>query len=504
MSPAPLLGRMAGRRGAGGQSGRRLAGAAAVAAAAAVAVVLVAAAASGVRPSALLGLGQMLVVGEAYPYVRTPYADVARPYGYQSPVQYPVYPYESGYSYGNVEPYYTTMRKDQGKASHEWFPDDYNVGTGPLTPLWTAMGMKQRELQQAALRQQGMGPGLRTTSLLPAPREAHSALQSLSGYSLSREDHAPTTAVGGGQYYSPILPSENEYTPWSIFGDNWADHTYEPSVNTARRSNGASRLRKSVQSKLRAAAEPRLGDTAGFQELAHADWHTRGFSNNYMGMQAPVRNVNALGDHQVGFTDREYNASDVSAEEQNHVVDNALRSVWDVFSGNADVTQLEAPKMGYSLDQHILCDEEDDPALCNPRAYGARPVSEARTNPEWIPYPTNVQLNQGVLATDQRGADRGVLPAGGGVRTYKGRRGDLVKDCTDPASCHLKSAAFSTGPVLPVVPPYGLSHIPDGRNTGVDYQPLFTRPPPAPLPESNTTEPLWLRQLREASGYTGP
>ena len=346
-------------------SGRRapalLAGAAA--ALGAVVLVLVAGAAVDGRPAALLGrLGQMLVVGEAYPYVRTPYADVNRPNGYQSPVQYPVYPYENGYAYANVEPYYSAMHKDQGRADHAWFPDDYNVGTGPLSPLWTAMGLKQRAAAEAALRQQGRAsPGVQTMSLL------------------NREDRSVAHQVDGGQYYSPFLPSENEAPKWSIFGDSWADHTYQPSVNSAR-GRGGSRQR---QSTLRAIAEARLGDSAGFQQLAHADWHKdmRAFSNNYMGMHAPVRNIDALGDHQVGFSDREYNASGVSAEEQNHVVDNALRTVWDFVSGPSKVTQFAAPKMGYSLDNNILCEEENDPAMCTPSAYGARPVSEARTNP---------------------------------------------------------------------------------------------------------------------------
>ena len=457
-----------------------------VAAFGAVVLLLVAGTASDGRPAALLGrLGQMLVVGEAYPYVRTPYADVNRPYGYQSPVQYPVYPYENGYAYANVEPYYSSMHKDQGRADHAWLPDDYNVGTCPLSPLWTAMGLKQREEAEAALRQQRRAPGVQTMSLF------------------NREVHSVAHQVDGGQYYSPFLPSENESPKWSIFGNNWADHTYEPSVNSLRRARGGSRQR---QSTLRAIAEARLGDTAGFQQLAHADWHKdmRAFSNNYMGMHTPVRNIDALGDHQVGFSDREYNASDVSAEEQNHVVDNALRSVWDFVSGNAEVTQWAAPKMGYSLDNNILCEEENDPAMCTPSAYGARPVSEARTNPRWIPYDTNTRLNQGVLATDQHGPDRGVLPAGGGLRTFQGRRGDLIKDCTDPASCHLKSGVLSgRGPVLPVVPPYGLSRIPDGHNMGVDYRPLFTRPPKA-QPLDDGPEPDWVKQLRNVSGYAGP
>jgi len=425
--------------------------------------------------ASLLG-GQMLVVGEAYPYVRTPYSDSYRPYGYQTPAQYPVYPYESGYSYENVSPLYEGYHKDAGRQDHDWFPDDYNVGTGPMTPLWTAMGMKQ-QARESALRQ------TMTTSL-------------------DRTDFSPSTTVTDGQYYSPILPTETEAPTWNLFGDNWQDHTYEPSVNLrAREAVGhGSQL---LQSQLRAAArsEARLGDDRGFQQLAHADWQTRGHSNNYMGMQAPVRNIDPLGDHQVGFNDMEYNATGVGAEEQNHVVDNALRSAWDVFAGNEDVTKFEMPKMGFSLDNHILCEEENDPSLCSPRAY--RPVSEEHTNPNTIPYPTNVQLSQGVLAADAIGPNRGVRPAGGGLRTYKGRRGDIIKDCTDPASCHFKSGT-SNGPILPIVAPYGLSRIPDGQSMGVDMQPIVSRPPPKALTEWNGTEPEWLRSLRNVSGYTGP
>lgn len=123
------------------------------------------------------------------------------------------------------------------------------------------------------------------------------------------------------------------------------------------------------------------------------------------------------------------------------------------------------------------------------------------TNPQWIPYPTNVHLGEGVLATGERGPERGVLPAGGGVRTFHGRRGDLVKDCTDPAACHLQSGT-SNGPVLPAVPPYGLSRIPEGQSVGVDMQPLFSRPPPAVTKAG--PEPNWLKELRNASGYQGP
>jgi hypothetical protein len=61
---------------------------------------------------------------------------------------------------------------------------------------------------------------------------------------------------------------------------------------------------------------------------------------------------------------------------------------------------------------------------------------------------------------------------------------------------------MSNGPVLPVVPPYGLSRIPEGQSFGVDMQPLFSRPPPA---VNNTgPEPDWLKELRNVSGYEGP
>ena len=352
MVAAPLLGgRQPGRR-------RELATAAGLAG---VLVVVALAASPGPQTGLLqLGGGQILVIGEAYPYVGTPYSDSYRPYGYQSPAQYPVYPYENGQSYGNVRPYYEAYGKNEGKTYHEWFPDDYNTGTGPLSPLWTAMAGKQRRVQQEAALHIGFGPGL--------SRAVTTTLNAV--------DHAPTRAVEGGQYYSPVLPSEDESPAWNLFGDNWADHTYEPSVNPRSRSpvgNGA----KLLHSQLRAAAPnmAALGDDRGFQQLAHSDWRTRGHSNNYMGMEAPVHNANALGDHQVGFTDREYNASVVDAEEQNHVVDNALRSMWDVFAGNEDVTSFEAPKMGFSLDNHVLCEEEDDPALCAEHPAVGRPVS---------------------------------------------------------------------------------------------------------------------------------
>lgn len=137
---------------------------------AAAATLLVLALAAAPGPASLLSVGQMLVVGEAYPYVRTPYSDVARPYGYQTPAQYPVYPYESGYSYSNVQPYYEQYHKAEGKANHEWFPDNYNVGTGPLSPLWTAMAGKQWKPQQAELRQ-SMGSGMeRAMTMLPQLR----------------------------------------------------------------------------------------------------------------------------------------------------------------------------------------------------------------------------------------------------------------------------------------------------------------------------------------------
>lgn len=55
---------------------------------------------------------------------------------------------------------------------------------------------------------------------------------------------------------------------------------------------------------------------------------------------------------------------------------------------------------------------------------------------------------------------------------------------------------------MPVVPPYGLSRIPDGYNVGVDYRPLFTRPPTAALDVG--PEPDWVKQLRNVSGYAGP
>jgi len=453
---------------------------------AAVMVLVLVAGGGGRSASLFMTGGQMLVVGEAYPYVRTPYSDSYRPYGYQTPAQYPVYPYESGYSYSNVEPYYSDYHKDAGKQSHEWFPDNYNVGTGPMTPLWTAMGMKQAEARQAALRQQGTG----------LDRAMRTSL-------LNQQDYSPTTNVGGGQYYSPILPTETETPTWNLFGDGWQDHTYEPSVNLKERREDAGQGSQALHSQLRAGvrSEARLGDDRGFQQLAHAEWHTRGHSNNYMGMHAPVGNIDALGDHQVGFHDTEYNATGVGAEEQNHVVDNALRSAWDMFAGNDDVTAFEMPKMGFSLDNHIRCEEENDPSLCSPRP--DRLVSEEHTNPNWIPYPTNVQLSQGILAADSYGPNRGVLPAGGGLRTYHGRRGDLIKDCTDPASCHLKSN-LPNGPIFPSVPPYGLSRIPDGQSVGVDMQPIFSRPPPKPLNETAGPEPDWLHNLRDVSGYTGP
>lgn len=332
--------------------GRTTASVLRVGAAAVVAVCLLAAASGAGGRVVLLGGTQMLVVGEAYPYVRTPYSDVYRPYGYQAPAEYPLYPYESGYTYKNVEPYYQQYHKDDSKTYHEWFPDDYNVGTGPLTPLWTAMGMKQMQAQQAALRQrmepsplQALGTPEKTEET-PKKNNGRTKKNNNKKYGLGMGHYAPTQAVDGGQYYSPILPTENEFTPWSIFGDNWADHTYEPSVNPgANREARGHAGSKLLESKLRAAAksEARLGDDRGFQQLAHADWHSRGHSNNYMGMRAPVRNVNPLGDHQLGWSDVEYNVTDSpeAVEKQNLVVDKTLRSMWDVFAGNEDVTQFQ-------------------------------------------------------------------------------------------------------------------------------------------------------------------
>lgn len=310
--------------------------------------------------------------------------------------------------------------------------------------------------------------------------------------SLGRVDYSPTHEVLGGQYYSPVLPTENETPQWTIFGDNWHDHTYEPMVDQARRpEHGATRLQSQ-------GVGARLGDRRGFQQLAHADWETKGHSNNYMGMRAPVRNNNPLGDHQVGFSDaryparREVNGTEVDvadAEAGNKVVDNTLRYMWDVFAGNQDVTQMAAPKMGYSLDTHVRCAEEDDPALCDMHPAVGRPVSTMHTNPKWIPYPTNARLKQGVLAREGYGQDGGVLPAGGGRRTFKGRRGDLIKDCTDPASCH-----------------HFRSRIREGyAPRTVDMKPVWS-PPPPPLFNMTTSEPEpeWVDDLRHLSGYKGP
>jgi len=43
---------------------------------------------------------------------------------------------------------------------------------------------------------------------------------------------------------------------------------------------------------------------------AKPEWHTRGHSNNYMGMTKPIRNTNVLGDHQVGFSDKQVESAE--------------------------------------------------------------------------------------------------------------------------------------------------------------------------------------------------
>ena len=50
-----------------------------------------------------------------------------------------MYPHEAGASYANVQPYYDALGQSKAPAAHDWFPDAVNTGTGPLTPLWTAM-----------------------------------------------------------------------------------------------------------------------------------------------------------------------------------------------------------------------------------------------------------------------------------------------------------------------------------------------------------------------------
>ena len=559
----------------------------AFAAAAAAVMVVVVLTTRGGRARALLERrGQMLALGEAYPYIRTPYADSERPFGYQAPAQYPVYPYEAGASYANVQPYYDALGQSKAPAAHDWFPDAVNTGTGPLTPLWTAMQGKQRQSRQVVLRQ-GVGPGMRRAmraavlaaeerpaeerappsvgtssvdgcvcagpldedqgprcvcpgdpgfgdldSLGFSPNEVTSwagdetefkgaPVQTLAlaapGVARSadlrgRIEYSPTYGVSGGQYSSPVLPTENEAPAWSVWGDGWQDHTYYPSVSSARRSQRQAQLQLSVPGSMRQRGLGRgrgrgRGGEDGFQQLAHVDWETKGHSNNYMGMQAPVRNVNALGDHQVGFSDRIYpavvNGTAVSdPEEGDLVVDKALRAAWNVFAGNDDIATVVAPKMGYSLDNQVACEDEEDPALCAQLAAGGRPVSEVHTNPRWIPGDSNAGLNPGVLSSD----GHGVVPAGGGLRTYKGRRGDLIRDCRG-AACHES------------LPPYERSRILDGAPPRtVDMRPLW-EPVQLPVVAGNVTaanatvnatsgdsgdEPQWLHVLRTEGGYTGP
>ena len=100
----------------------------------------------------------------------------------------------------------------------------------------------------------------------------------------------------------------------------------------------------------------------------------------------------------------------------------------------------------------------------------------------------------------------GVVPAGGGLRTYKGRRGDLIRDCRGSA-CHES------------LPPYERSRILDGATPRtVDMRPLW-EPVQLPVVAGNVTaanatvnatsgdsgdEPEWLHVLRTEGGYTGP
>ena len=172
---------------------------------------------SGAGGSAILLGRQMLVLGEPYPYIRSPYSDINRPYGYMSPMQYPEYVYHPGDTYEQARLQYDAAGKGHSKnldnrmsnfgVDHEWFPDAYNVGTGPLSPLWTAMGLKQQQAQLAALRQTRVFQSL------------HSDRGQRSGTAWGSTD---------GQYESPILPTEKESPAWSLWGDMWQDHTYQP------------------------------------------------------------------------------------------------------------------------------------------------------------------------------------------------------------------------------------------------------------------------------------
>mmetsp|Transcript_39393 Transcript_39393/g.93245 ORF Transcript_39393/g.93245 Transcript_39393/m.93245 type:complete len:385 (+) Transcript_39393:3-1157(+) len=325
---------------------------------------------------------QQLALGQGYPYIRTPYADSMRPNGDMDPFHYPLYPY-AGEKNG-VHPLYT----DYGHVKDSsWFEDSHRevAKESYHDPDWTNSWSR----------------------LIPFETAPHDDLNQKEG----------------GQYQSPILPDEDEDKPWSFFGDGWQDHTYVPGLKEV---SGAQQLRQ----------------LALMQDLHNQHWHTPQHSNNLAGMTEPIHENNPLGEHVVGSRDRMIKMEDAEGR-YGGVVDPALRYAWDVFSGEQPA-EFEPPVLGSNWDTHVRCEDEGDPSLCDGDGFKANPVSPFHTDPRMLvkPEPENEEDNEGVL---KREGKHGVLPAGGGKHTYGGRKGDLIRDCTDPANCHLKPVIKTTG-----------------------------------------------------------
>jgi len=87
--------------------------------------------------------GLDFIVGQPYPYIQSPYADVYRPQGYMQPAQYPLYPYESGSSYQDIKPMY------------EWYGQaNVRRGRGPSLQL-----KDRKRLRAQSLRLTSSTPG---------------------------------------------------------------------------------------------------------------------------------------------------------------------------------------------------------------------------------------------------------------------------------------------------------------------------------------------------------
>jgi len=298
-----------------------------------------------------------------------------------SPFQYPLYPYEG--EKNGVHPLY----EEYGHVKeHDWFKDDSVAKESYHDPEWTNSW----------------------SSVIP----------------FATAPHGQVDEVEGGQYQSPILPSDDEDKAWSIFGDDWQDHTYVPGLKVV----GGQQLRQIP---------------GGVMEGLHEAWATPFHSNNLAGMTAPVQENNPLGEHVVGSRDRMVTAGDSEAR-YGGVVDPALRYVWDAVSGEEPV-EFDPPVLGSTWDDHVRCEDEGDPALCDGDGFKYNPVSPLHTDPRMIADHNSAEEKEGQNKGVLKRSRSGVLPKGGGKHVYGGRKGDLIRDCTDPASCHLQPVVKTNG-----------------------------------------------------------